>query len=165
VFKIKRKTLKVIIFALLTIVAGYYILGYASSFVGWYGYQKWKYRVHTKSIADAKRRKVFVQALHYKVDSFSGSLGDFAPYIEKGFKYGYHSSEDTRALTNTQFPYQLSFNYRPTKDITVTIRHEDLKKFDSANSSWGFLRKPALNDTIILQIRGKDIRTGTIKVW
>jgi len=149
---------------LLTIVA-FLLLGYISSFIGWYGYKKWQYRVGSQSVQESKKRNVFVKELNFKIDSFSGSLGNFQPFIEKGFKYGYHSSEDTRNLENTQYLYQLSFNYRPTDSIAVSIRKDQLEKFDSADYCWGFLKKPYLSDTIILEIRGENVKSGIIKVW
>ena len=135
------KSMAYISIVLVILIVGYFILGYVSSYIGWYGYKKWTNRVSAQS------------------------LDGFCPYIEKGFKYGYHSSKETRELKNTQFPYQLSFNHRPAPNITVLIRSEDLKKFDSTKSSWGYLRKPTLSDTIVLEIRGEGVQTGIIKVW
>lgn len=160
------KKYKKLTFALvICIVGGYFILGYISSFVGWYGYKKWRYRVATQSVSESQRRNVFVKSLHYRVDNFSGNLPDFQPYIEKGFKYGRHSSEETKELEKTNFPYQLSFNYRPTENITVFIRKTELEKFDSSNKSWGYLKEPMLNDTVTLEIHGEGISSGVIKVW
>ena len=114
---------------------------------------------------ESKKRGVFVKELNYKIDSFNGVLESFHPYIEKGFKFGYHSSEDTRELTNSKYPYQLSFDSRPTEAITILIRPGDLKKFDSANLTRGYLIYPNLKDTIVLEIHGENIKSGIIKVW
>lgn len=143
----------------------YLAIGYSSSFFGWYGYKKWENRASTLSIEESKERGVFVKELDYKIDSFSGALKNFKPYIEKGFKYGYHSSKETRDLINSQYPYQLSFNYRPTENVTILIRSDELKKFDSSNNSWGYLKYPNLKDTIILDIGGDGIHSGNVKVW
>ncbi|MEJ7740171.1 MAG: hypothetical protein WKF97_22345 [Chitinophagaceae bacterium] len=160
-----KKVFKVLFIVLILFVLGYISLGYISSFFGWYGYKKWEHRAATLSIEESQKRGVFVLELHYKIDSFTGDLNNFRPYIEKGFKYGYHSSQETRQLTNSQYPYQLSFNYRPTQDITILIRPGELNKFDSANNSWGYLKSPYLKDTIILDIGGENISPGLIKVW
>ena len=37
-----RKTYKLIAIAIMVIVAGYFALGYLSSYFGWYGYKKWQ---------------------------------------------------------------------------------------------------------------------------
>ncbi|MBX3252492.1 MAG: hypothetical protein KF862_00015 [Chitinophagaceae bacterium] len=146
-------------------VAGYYLLGYISSYIGWYGYKKGTYRVSTLNINESKKRGVFVKELNFSIHNFNGSLESFSPYIEKGFKYGRHSSQVTDSLKNSEYPYQLSFPYRPTPQITVTIKKEDLIKFDSSDNVWGYLKYPFLKDTIILEIRGENVRNGTIKVW
>lgn len=73
--------IKLILIGAVIFVAGYFALGYLSSYVGWYGYRKWEHRKGTSNIDDAKKRSVFVKELKFEVDSFSGSLGDFRPYI------------------------------------------------------------------------------------
>lgn len=103
--------------------------------------------------------------MNYRIDSFSGILTDFKPFIEKGFKWGYHSSKETVPLETTNYPYQLSFNSRPRQEITITIREDQLEKFDSSNAVWGYLKQPVLPDTVILEIRGENIQSGIIKVW
>jgi hypothetical protein len=110
---------------------------------------------------------VFVKELNFQIIGYHGELNGFKPFIEKAFTWGYHTSEETVPWPNTQFPYRLNFNYRPTKDITVLIRQEDLIKFDSANASWGFMRESKLSDTIILTIGGEKISSDSafIKVW
>lgn len=117
-------------------------LGYVSSLLGRYGYKKWKHRASTQSIEESKARGVFIREVHYRVDSFNGPLGKFKPYIEQGLRYGRHSSKQTMPLELTSYPYQLSFSYRPMGNVTILIKSEDLKKFDSANNSWGYLRSP-----------------------
>ncbi len=160
-----NKFLAYVLVLIFLVLIGYYLLGYVSSYIGWYGYNKGTYRVATSDIHESKERGVFVKELNFSVDSFSGSLGNFIPYIEKGFRYGKHSSKVTDSLVNTNYPYQLSFAYRPTYELTITIKKEDLVKFDSSNNVWGYLKSPYLKDTITLEIRGENIRNGIIKVW
>ena len=80
-------------------MAGYFFLGYLSPFVGWYGYKKWRYQTNTISIDESKSRKVFVKELNFGISGFGDTVDNFHAYIEKGFRYGYHSSEVTRLLT------------------------------------------------------------------
>ncbi len=160
-----RKTYKLIAIAIMVIVAGYFALGYLSSYVGWYGYKKWQYRVATTSIEDSKKRGVFVKELKFTVDSFSGSIGDFRPYIEKGFKYGHHSSEKTESLTGSNYPYQLSFNFNSSSKMGLLIRESELKKFDSFSMTKGYLKIPSLSDSIIVDIIGENIHSGIIKIY
>lgn len=159
--KVLRWTFSIV----LVLILGYYGLGYLSSYIGWNGYKKWEYRVATSDISESKQRNVFVKELNFKIDSFPDTLTNFKVYIEKGFKYGRNSSSETVQLTNSHFPYQLSFHYKINNELYVFIRETELKKFDSANSSWGYLKNPELPDTIILEIRGPNIHSGVIKVW
>ena len=140
-------------------------IGYLSSYLGWYGYEKWIYRKASQSIEESKERGVFRTALHFKVEGSTDGLEGFEPFIEKGFKWGRHSSRETRDLGNSDYPYQLSFNYRPDTITTVLIREDQLIKFDSANVVWGYLKKPVLPDTIILTVHREKSKPAIIKVW
>ena len=161
------KLLKLTVIAGLVTVAIFYGFGYVNSYVGWYSHHHYKDRKGSRDIQESKKRGVFVKDLNFEIVGYSGDLNGFKPFIEKAFTWGYHSSEETVPWTNTQYPYRLMFNYRPTKEVTVLIRHEDLVKFDSANGSWGFMKEPKLSDTIVLTIRGENIPRDSafIKVW
>lgn len=137
-----------------------------SSYLGWYGYEKWMYRVGSDSIEEAKQRGVFVKELNFQVEGYSGELHGFTPFIEKGYRYGYHISEETVPLTNSNYPYQLSFQYKRNKGFGVLVIKDDLNKFDSSGAVWGYLKEPNLTDTITLEIGGEGISRGArIKVW
>lgn len=160
-----RKAYKSMLIAIIIFSTVYLSLGYLSSYIGWYGYKKWKYRVATTSIEDSKKRGVFVKELKFSVDSFSGPIGDLQPYIEKGFKYGLHSSEKTVPLTGSNYPYQLSFNFNSSAKMGLLIKESELKKFDSFDMTNGYLKNPELKDTIIIDIAGENIHSGVIKVY
>lgn len=144
----------------------YYTIGIFSSSVGWYGYQKWKYRISTDVISESKQRNIFVKDLNYKiVDSANLKGFYFKPYIEKGFKYGYHSMEDTRVDSLSDYPYNLSYERNEKKSIVLNIFPEDKKKMDSSNATWGYLKQPYLKDTIRIRIEGSSNQKGIIKIW
>ncbi|MEG0928955.1 hypothetical protein [Chryseobacterium sp.] len=144
----------------------YYAFGIFSSSVGWYGYQKWKYRGGTNTISESKQRKVFVKELNYKiVDSTNLKSFYFKPYIEKGFRYGYHSMEETRIDTYTKYPYNLSYERNKKDSIVLNIFSEDKKKLDSSDVVWGYLKQSYLKDTIRIKIEGMENQKGIIKVW
>ncbi|CAA7393713.1 hypothetical protein [Chryseobacterium fistulae] len=144
----------------------YYAFGVFSSSVGWYGYQKWKYRGGTTTIKEAKQRKVFVKELEYKiVDSANLNGFYFKPYIEKGFKYGYHSMEDTRIDNFSNYPYNLSYERNKNDSISLDIFSDDKKKLDSCDVVWGYLKQPYLQDTIRIKINGAGNQKGIIKIW
>lgn len=159
------KRVKISITIIVVLVIGYYLFGFLSSFVGWYGYEKWKCRVGTSDIQDSKKRGVFVKELHYQFVNFPDSIKDFVPYLEKGFKFGLHSSEETVQLKNSNYPYQLSFNFKPSERMGLQIDDDQLKKFDSCGATNGFMKHPVLNDTIIVKIIGLNQRGSCIKIW
>ena len=70
--------------------------------------------------------------------------------------------DETVPLTDSKYPYQLSYNYRPNNAITILIRDDQFVKFDSLDR---YLQNPQLPDTIILTIEGEGIKSGIIKVW
>ena len=146
------------------VLVGYFVLWFLSTYLGWYGYEQWKYRHGTTSIEEAKERGIFVKELNFSVQNYSGDLYNFKPYIEKGFAYGNHSSEVTVPI-KTGFPYQLSFDYKNHQGFGIFIEEKELLKFDSAGAVWGYLKQPFLKDTVVLKIRGKGIHSGEIKVW
>lgn len=144
----------------------YYVFGVFSSSVGWYGYQKWKYRIGTNTISESKQRKVFVKELNYKIIDSANLKGFyFKPYVEKGFKYGYHSMEDTRIDNLSNYPYNLSYERNKTDSIVLNILPQDKKKLDSSNVVWGYLKQPYLKDTVRIEIEGMGKQKGIIKIW
>ena len=160
-----KKALTIFVSVSLIFLMSYFVLGYVSSFVGWYGYKKWLYRVATSNLEESKARGVFIKELQFQIDGFPVKKINFRPYIEKGFKYGLHSSRETVPLANSNYPYQLSFHLQVSEKIGVLIKDGELKKFDSSNSTRGFLKYPILKDTIYMEIIGENIHSGIIKVW
>lgn len=161
-----KKVLFIFMGIILSGIVLYYVFGVFTSSVGWYGYQKWKYRGGTTTIKEAKQRKVFVKELEYKiVDSANLKGFYFKPYIEKGFRYGYHSMEDTRIDTYTKYPYNLNYERNKNDSISLDIFPEDKKKLDSSDVVWGYLKQSYLQDTIRIKINGAGNEKGIIKIW
>lgn len=158
----RNKYFKIIILVFIMSFIIFWAIGYISSYIGWYGYEKWKDRKHSVSVEESISRNVFVKRMMYKIENYSGDHFEFEPFIERGFKWGHNTSKETILLTTSEFPYQLSYNYRPTKEITLLILEGQSYKFDSANR---YLKKPILSDTILLMIGGKNNTSGVIKVW
>ncbi len=152
------------IFIILLISCGLYLF-YDFLADAAYGEQNWIFRKMSYSVVESVERRVFVRKLDYKVDSFSGPEFFFEAFIEKAFTYGHESVKETILMEGTEFPYSLSFNSRPTPVLGIFIKRDQLSKFDSSNSVWGYLKRPYLADTILLEIRGEGIKSGIIKVW
>lgn len=74
-------------------------------YTGWYGYEYWKYRIHSLNIDESKERNVFVKELNYKIDEPS-LIENFyiKPYIEKGFKCGINDENETHIIKNSKYP-------------------------------------------------------------
>ncbi len=162
----KRKDAFLVIFSVVVVfVAGLLALGYLNSYFGWYGYEKWKYRVSTSSIQDSKRRGIFVKELNFEIDSFPGKIENFHAYIEKGFHYGHESEEQTTPLIGSNYPYQLSLNFHATSKLGIYLPVTELNKFDSFNVNRGYLKFPKLKDTIKFYLDGENVNSGIIKVW
>ena len=152
------------------IIIGLMFLGYLNAYFGWYAYEKWKYRVGTIDMNDSKKRGVFVKELHLQLDSFPpdrfpGRLENFRVYIERGFHFGHESEDETTPLLNSNYPYQVSFNFHPPPNFGILISGDELKKFDSCNATRGYLRYPKLKDTIIYYLAGENVHSGIIRVW
>jgi hypothetical protein len=159
------KNINQYVVAISVIIAVLVIFGYLNSYFGWYGYEKWKYRVSTISIQDSKRRGVFVKELQFKIDSFPGRIENFHAYIEKGFHYGHESEEQTTPILGSQYPYQLSFNFSATSKLGIYTTKSELNKFDSADLVRGYLKFPNLKDTIKFYLNGDNVNSGIVRVW
>ncbi len=160
-----NKVFKWCMIVILTLITCYFAFGYINSYFGWYGYRKWLYRKQSFNIEDSKRRGVFVKELHFEIDSFTRNMEWFKPYLERGFKWGYNSSDETVYLV-TDYPYQIAFENNVKESIYPQFRDDQLAKFDSSGDvNRGYFKLPHLKDTFILVIRGEGIRSGTIKIW
>ncbi len=136
-----------------------------SNYFGWYAYKKWEYRLRSINIAESKERSVFIKELNFKIDNFR-DLPDFKIYIEKGFKFGKHSSKitDTAWLSQSNFPYQICFTQFPDTLVRVELSRIEQSKADSADTYSLYLKKPDLPDTLILKVSSHE-NEGVIKVW
>jgi hypothetical protein len=159
------KIVLITLVGIVLIVASYFALGYFSTWIGWEGYKKWEHRVATNDIGDSKRRGVFVKELNFKIENYHDTLRNFKPYIERGFKFGRHSSDSTTPLTGSAYPYQLSFNFKTSSKVGLLMMPAELKKFDSSDAVWGYLTHPDLKDTIIVSLVGQYGDSGIVKVW
>ncbi|WP_442845381.1 hypothetical protein [Leeuwenhoekiella sp. H156] len=164
------KKLKPILTILGIAIGIFLILGFANSFFGWYGYEKWKYRRATRGdFAESKGRDVFVKNLEFEFTPKNDSL-KFNAFIEKGFIYGKHCAKETDLIKNkTDFPYQVSFSQNDTLN-KVTFDLLTITEMDSLDKFTVYLQKPKLKDTIYLKITRWEKKIGTdsigfIKIW
>ena len=143
----------------------YIILYLKSSDIGWYGYDKWKYRRNTYGDKiESIKRNVFVKDLQY---SKSIDTCHFEVFIEKGYRFGKHSSNDTKFVDHTKYPYQISFTNAVGKNnISYYIINNEI--LDSVGQVTGFLKKPYIKDTLLIGIQKYNKSwdsIGYIKVW
>lgn len=161
-----KSRFKIVFVVLLIITILYFGMMLVNSYFGWYGYEKWKYRrVTFGNKIESIERKVFIKDLEYYS---SIDLDSFPIYIEKGYKYGYHSSRDTRLLTDSKYPYQISYKFL---DSTKIISYEIMNKnrYDSIDNVTVFLKKPYFSDTLKMGIYKYSSKKwdsiGYLKVW
>lgn len=160
-----KNIIKFALISVLSIVTLYVLYVVLNLYTGWYGYEYWKYRSGTITIADSKKRKVFVKNLNYKITDSSNLKGFyFRPYIEKGFKYGIDGEDKTFLLKNSEYPYNLCYERGLRDSVAIYIKKGYENNIDSMDAVWGYLKKPNLRDTVYLEISSKHHK-GTIKVW
>jgi hypothetical protein len=91
-------------------------LGYYSSYIGYYGYNKDKFRRYSENIQESKNRGVFIKSLNFSV--YPDSIVINSVFLEKGFRWG-SSSKETRKLDINdtvkgnliEMPYQVSVSF------------------------------------------------------
>jgi hypothetical protein len=160
-----KKGIKIALLSVAILVIGILILGNINALFGWYGYEKWKYRVSTNDINESKKSGVFIKEVHFEIDSFPGKIENFRAYIEHGFHYGHESEFETLPWTKSDYPYQLSFNFPLSSTIVIFTDTSRLNSSDSANFFRIYLKFPRLTDTVVFNIEGEHSQTGIIKIW
>jgi hypothetical protein len=111
-------------------------------------------------VIKARKLGVYVKDLHYKVDSFNGTV-KFNPYIEKVFQYG-DRNEEIETFEDIEFPYAVSYQTEPVKGAIVLIKKGQERNVRDRRY---VLREPKLKDTIFLQMKREGLVLGNIKVW
>ena len=95
-------------------------------------------------------------------------LKEFNAYIEKGFRYGYFSSEQTRFLKDEIFPYQLCHSEIQLDTLNIYSFESNINTpYDSI--SLLFLKTPKLEKEYVIKVsklvNKKWDSIGYIKVW
>src|SRR3954453_18688335 len=103
-FELMTKIFKPTLIIILILLVAYFGFGWINSYFGWYSHEHYKYRKGSTDIPEAKQRGVFIRQLNYKVEGYSGDLYGFTPFIEKAYTWGYHTSQETKLWTNTNYP-------------------------------------------------------------
>ncbi|EZH71292.1 hypothetical protein ATO12_11050 [Aquimarina atlantica] len=165
-----KTSFKILIAIIIIFLIGFLII---NSFSGWYGYEKWKYRRYTYGdIISSKKRGVFVKDLEYSIelDSINYSF-DLNVFVEKGFSYGKHSSQETIVLNETDHPYQISLPIRDTtQQISFNVHMNDTINTYKDNGVI-LLKKPFIKDTLTVDLSKFDNSSrkwnsiGKIKIW
>ena len=159
------KKAKIIFIVLVILMLIIFISHFLSPLVGWYGYEQYKYRRLTYgNRKESVERKVFVKSLSH---SSSIDTIPFEIYIEKGYKYGYNNSKSTRFVTDSKFPFQISFTDEIGKN-NISYYLINKEEYDSIDEMNIYLKEPLLKDTLLVGIQkytNKWDSIGYIKVW
>lgn len=110
----KEKWLFAFLLTAIGVIVLYMGIGYVNSYVGYYGYEKDKYRRFSKSKEESLNRKVFIKNLNYSIDSVN--IDNI--FLERAYKWG-SSSQETYPLTekdtfknnNPLDPYQIVISF------------------------------------------------------
>ncbi|WP_336518614.1 hypothetical protein [Pollutibacter soli] len=146
------------------IICSYLTIGYASSYIGWYGYKKWQHRKRSASILESKERNVFLTQLRYSVEG-DIKMNNLEVYMEKGFYYGKHTSKVTDTSHRENFPYQITFRNPDDKRLFIFIPEEEFSRYDSCASHSIFLKIQEFTDTLELHVLDSAGTSATIKAW
>ena len=102
----------------------YFFVGYYSSYIGYSGYNKQKYRRFSQTLEESKQRKVFIKELNYHVDSIK--IDNI--FVERAYKWGKKSSEATVILErtdtfnkNSDYPYQMIIVFDKTQNTDIVF--------------------------------------------
>ena len=145
-----------------------FVVYFSSSYFGWYGYEKWKYRRSTRGeVEESKKRNVYIKKLNYQVLPDNLNV-NFTAFIEKGYFYGFHSMKETRIVSNkSSYPFQISFSQMDIKnDIYFSLNQEIIHKYDSIDRYCVYLEDMFIRDTIyIYVIKNNRDSIGIIKIF
>ena len=165
----KKSKYKFILILILMLLVTYLVLMIINSYFGWYGYERWKYRMGTYGDKiESVNRGVFIKDLNYNSNI---DLNYFKIYIEKGYWCGFHNLEETRFENKTKYPFQISLKSCDTiKNVIFNVINSE--QYDSINNEildvCIYLKEPRLKDTLWLKITTFDKKRdsiGYIKVW
>ena len=161
--------MKKVFYILFVCVLLFFSVTIINKYFGWYAYKKYDLRRYSNNIEESKKRGVFIEELKFEVEPDSLNIIGQDFFIEKGYKWGKHSSKKTITLESAKYPYQISFN------IKNSIYHLNLinnTSCDSCDLNACFLKEPYLKDTLIIKVfrqKGTKIinfeNVGRIKVW
>ncbi|CAM1371557.1 conserved hypothetical protein [Tenacibaculum xiamenense] len=134
-----------------------FFISIANWFFGYIGYNKHKIRRNSwGNKNESEYRKVFMKDLktisNVKLDSFN-------IFIEKGYKYGFFSSNQTNLLTEkVKYPYQISHTDRTNNSKTsysfINPRGRNYDGIDSVGYHKEiYLKEPKIKDTLKMSVR------------
>lgn len=151
------------------IIVLFTIMFCVNKYFGWYAYEKYDLRRYSSCMVESKNRKVFIKKLNYSVSPDSINFDNLNFYIEKGYKWGKHSSTQTNIIKNTNYLYQISFKI---KNNEYQLNFSNIIDCDSCVINTYFLKERYLNDTLEIDVF-KQKKTqiinfdsvGKIKIW
>jgi hypothetical protein len=147
-------------------------LGYLSSYIGYYGYNKDKFRRFSENIEESKSRGIFIRTLNFSVYPDSFTINNV--FIERGYRWG-SSFEETRELdtkgtvkaNRIEMPYQVVVSF-PEAQFGGTV------KIGSENEGLYYspyipIKSKEISDTVYFHlIYSVDLEHGVggvVKVW
>ena len=164
---INRNLQKVFKILIVIGISYFIILPFLNWFIGYHGYEKEKFRRNTwGDIHESKARKAFVKKLNLipYITSDTINSDSLNIFIEKGYKYGFFSGEETNfELGKTNYPFQISQTERTNHNLVV-YKFSSFKKSDSIGEHGNiYLRYPKIKDTLFMTVESWRLENGKAK--
>jgi hypothetical protein len=162
--KVNRSLRRIFKIVVVIGIAYFLILPFLNWFIGYHGYEKEKFRRNSwGDIQESKTRGVFVKKLNfiYLVKSDTVNVDSLNVFIEKGYKFGYFSANETNSkLEKTNFPFQISQTERTNHNLVV-YNFTNLKNLDSIGENGIiYLKNPTIKDTLFMTVEGFRLENG-----
>jgi len=153
----KKSFIKYLFIISLLLIIFYFLVGYVSSYIGYFVYNKHNIRRYTSSLIESKERNVFVKKLNY---SICNDIEIKNVFIEKGFRWG-SSDKKTKVFKDSlNFPYQIIFDYKEKQGKYLVYIPDNRK----------LIKNKSINDTLQFKIYLRDfdnklVKEVFIKIW
>lgn len=165
--EVNRNLKKIFKIIAVIVIAYFLILPFLNWFIGYHGYEKEKIRRNSwGDIQESKTRGAFVKKLNfiYNIKSDSANVDSLNIFIEKGYKFGYFSANETDfKLDKTNFPFQISHTERTNHNLVV-YNFTNLKDLDSIGENGIiYLKNPTFKDTLFMTVESFRLDKGNAK--
>jgi len=140
-------------------------MGYINAYMGYYGYNKDKFRRYSTTLNESVERNVFIAKLNF---ASIENVNIDNVYIEKAYKWGSSYKETKELLLKDTFDVD-NKPYLPYQ-IIIEFKEEQKKYLIYIPNNRKAIEKKYINDTIIYKVFIRDfnsqlVKEDTLKIW